>query len=529
MKFIQRDSPWRAIVNKLIQGGGTTRTLRKGKEAIGQGALCIFMTQSLNKVLEDAYYKAVNEIKINEDDIIFHQEVKEIIPEHTNFKGKLIIASKHPTYCKVLAQVILLARADEIPVVFVWDEYDTDCAGYEFISGSVKKDINLNALSEAADYVYCVSATNFAGVLTDWEWNEVIDLSVGREYLGFEDLEFFTVTKEHLEELTCGNITPAISTFLKDRYSEGVLIRVDRERAKHEDMKENIEKQLNLKATIINTDNNDVSPRDVKGILIANGSVPRAITLPSIHHEIVAFSGETPQNTIIQSLRILGYGKKLKTKNYILCDETDKQKLIVAHKVDKDIREKNILKQSKKERDNWLKTYEFPNGFNAISRDKNNHYLKTGVKHEKLSPLFKNLAEDIIKGMDVPILDSKITQKKLEQLTKRKNAGAYEGFWTADILVSNVSNTHPQQMVRSMERRKYIPIPDYINGNYVKAKRGNPNQGIWDLSYRSKFDYSSAKAVATLNPNGTYNVWHTLNQQDMVRLNSTAYTHERDM
>ena len=89
-----------------------------------------------------------------------------------------------------------------------------------------------------------VVPSNFAGVLTDWEWNEVIDLSVGREYLGFEDLEFFTVTKEHLEELTCGNITPAISTFLKDRYSEGVLIRVDRERAKHEDMKENIEKGM---------------------------------------------------------------------------------------------------------------------------------------------------------------------------------------------------------------------------------------------------------------------------------------------
>jgi len=508
------------IITKPIQGGGTTKAMGIARNTIEMGGLAIYSTQTLNTIEEDAIDKAKEQIDCN--NIILARDLKSMNLEQEDLAGKLIIYNKHSTYASRVIHAVALANKDGIYAANLHDEYDADGAGYEFFAKNVKKDKNLNALAGICTDTFCISATNFAGAITDWEWDNWEHIEPTEEYLGFKDCEILTVPTSDINTLIEGGITGMVKSFLESYWEEGILIRTDRYRVSHELIKNNI-KALGIPATIINTDNKN-SAKEVRGVVIALDSTPRAVTTPNLRHEMVAYGKKTPQNTIIQSLRILGYGKKGDRGNYIMCSNEDRDRILEAEEQENRIIEEGVLNLKKDKRLEWVHNLRVKKGSNPpLAKNKmNGHSTCTIKKQDLVQPLAKNVEKP---WEGVPILDEIVLQKDIP-----KHHGNYKKGWGAETVYNNLFNIHPQLMnktwvaLHGTRAHWAIPMKDE-EGNLLRVER-SPDTKLINVAGRQNIP-EGTKIVGTLTEHGNYTYWRVLARDEIEKINTYNVSYSR--
>lgn len=507
------------VITKPIQGGGTTKGMAIAQNTIERGGLAIYSTQTLNTIEEDAINKAKEQIDSN--NIILARDLKSMNVEQEDWAGKLIIYNKHASYAPKVFQAVALAMDRNLYRANIHDEYDADSIGYDHIA-NVKKDQNLNALATMCTDNFCISATNFAGAITDWDWDDWHHIEPTEEYLGFKDCELLGATTHDISTLVDGEITGMIKSFLERYWKEGILIRTERFRASHELIKNNIE-ELGIPATIINTDNKN-SAKDAKGVVIALDSTPRAVTTPNLRHQIVAYSDTTPNNTIVQSLRVLGYGKKGKEGNYIMSSNEDRARLDEAMEIETRIIEEQVLRLKKDKRLKWVENLRFKARSNPpLAKNKmNGHSSCTIKRQDAVLPLAKGIG---VAWEGVPILDTIVYQKDIPN-----NQGNYSMGWSAETVYNNLFNVHPQLMndswiaLHGTRAHWAIPMKD-DKGEFIRVEK-TPEARLINTAGRQSIPEGAA-IVGTLTEHGTYTYWKVLSASELEKLKTDVVAYKR--
>lgn len=356
-------NPLFSYIKKKVQQGGSTWALKR----------CLENRNRLNVFICDTSDTQVNQVRVRllesgvrSSDLVIKDEINKYSIKDDELYTKIIIINKHPSYSERLALILSIAKSMYNGTVLYWDESDYDSPNYEMPDPKSQKDVILTALARHCKEVVMITATVAGLALSETDFDKAIELEEPKpedNFLEFKDLKNIPVDKEYLIDFLSGNklTDPKIENFLTKYQPEGILVRAEH---KIEGM-QNIQAQLadrGFKTSVLAGDSY-VDPRTVRNILISYKMALRGITFLFIHHMILALPKNPTFADLVQLLRLLGWGKKLKTGNFIMCSPEDWQKIKDAH-VAEEIYKKSLelYADDHVKRHAWLKEQDFPKG-----------------------------------------------------------------------------------------------------------------------------------------------------------------------
>jgi len=374
-------NPSFAYIKKKVQQGGSTWALNH----------CINNRDRLNVFICDTSDTQVNQVVlrllesgVSSSDLVIKDEIYSYSIKDAELYNKIIIVNKHPSYSERLALLLSIAKSMYNGTVLYWDESDYDSPNYEMPDPKSQKDIILTALASHCKEVIMITATVAGLALSETDFENVIELDKPKpedDFLEFKDLKNIPIDKDYLIDFLSGNklTDPKIEEFLKKYQKEGILVR-----AIHliEGM-DVMASQLRLHGyqTSVLAGNSYVDPTSVKNILISYKMALRGITFPNMHHMILALPKNPTNADLVQLLRILGWNKKLKHGNYVMCSQEDWHKIKNAHEAEEIYKKSLELHyRDHKKRHAWLKEQSFPQGL-PLPNSKLNGWKRKTKQH----------------------------------------------------------------------------------------------------------------------------------------------------
>ena len=325
---------------KDVQAGGSVQMLKLAAENY-KSKTVLFITDTSEVQTDQVEYRAVNDFGIPKDKI--YKKKAEIIKAKGIIKSGLVIINK--TKSSIEAAWSALPKDPE-DVIIVWDEADYDAPGHNSDKGSdIVKHALLSKLCKHSNEVHFMTATTAGLVVSDISFTEVRVIQTSESYLGFEECELVRLGEEDVPDMLIkGELSPTLKNRFLDSAHEGVIIRTSRKLEDHSNIQNSLKTlDPNIPISVLNGNTKDtLDPRTVTGVVIAHQMAARGVSFPNICHAIVNFSKTTPQPTIVQALRNLGYGKR-KEKNYIIGSNESIYLVEEAFALEKTL--KNILEE----------------------------------------------------------------------------------------------------------------------------------------------------------------------------------------
>ena len=325
---------------KDVQAGGSVQMLKLAAENY-KSKTVLFITDTSEVQTDQVEYRAVNDFGIPKDKI--YKKKAEIIKAKGIIKSGLVIINK--TKSSIEAAWSALPKDPE-DVIIVWDEADYDAPGHNSDKGSdIVKHALLSKLCKHSNEVHFMTATTAGLVVSDISFTDVQVIQTSESYLGFEECELVRLGEEDVPDMLIkGELSPTLKNRFLDSAHEGVIIRTSRKLEDHSNIQNSLKTlDPNIPISVLNGNTKDtLDPRTVTGVVIAHQMAARGVSFPNICHAIVNFSKTTPQPTIVQALRNLGYGKR-KEKNYIIGSNESIYLVEEAFALEKTL--KNILEE----------------------------------------------------------------------------------------------------------------------------------------------------------------------------------------
>ncbi|MAO20456.1 MAG: hypothetical protein CMJ25_06860 [Phycisphaerae bacterium] len=302
---------------KDVQAGGSTKMLRLAAENYTEKTI-VFITDTSDVQTDQVETRAIHDHGIPKEYI--HTKKDEINKAGGIINSGLIITNKHKASLEATWSAL---PKDPNKVTIIWDEADYDAPGHDSSRGKqVAKHEHLNKLAKHASEIHYVSATVAGLVISDIVFTRIEFIENGEDYLSFSDCTLVNLGDEDVQEmLKTGEMSPTLKNFIVEYAHEGIFIRACKQVADMTAIVESI-KTLDLGVDVgtLNGDTkNSIDPKTFKGILNSFQMGARGVSFPNLKHTIQDYAETTPQPVIVQSLRNLGYGKKLK-KNFILAN-----------------------------------------------------------------------------------------------------------------------------------------------------------------------------------------------------------------
>lgn len=438
---------------KDVQAGGSTSAL-KYISSIYTKKLCVFVDDTSDVQIDQVYRRAVEVYNISEDCI--YKKAQEIKKIKGILTSGLIIVNKHKSSLESLWSVL---PKDSKDTIMFWDEADYDAPGHKnAISNSVQKHHHLDKLLKHVSECHFMTATQAGLVVSDLPFTDIYTISNGKEYLPYKEIKHKSLGDEDVAEmLKTGRMSPTLEDFLQSNWKDGIMIRSCR---KVEDM-ESIKKALGIlipeaDVQVLNgTTKEIVNPKTFKGILISFQMAARGVSFPNLKHIIVDFAKSTSQPVIVQSMRTLGYGKRLKNGNFVLGNSESLKKLDAAFEIEAQF--KDIMRDhhsNPEKRKELVRSLGITPELTILPPSKGN-----GFKHKKIKTSF-------VQEVDLPYcekLEEALIEKGelLHRVIPGKGIVPEWGSRSYEKGLSNCYNQPPQSPVR-LERGKVQQIsPDF--------------------------------------------------------------------
>ena len=461
---------WRGsiAVVKEIQGGGTTWALNFSAEAIISGKTIFYQTMTLDSVLEDMYEKA-EEVGIHLDNIIDARKLSTRSNNLEQYRGKIIVSNKHPTYFGelLLLKTLLEDRYGKQQQEFIWDEHDMDQPGFNFLNGKdgevPQKDTFNNIFFKRFYRRWFITGSNLATTASDIFWNHILYLHEGQEeemeqnLLRLEDLKHRKgLTRDFIKDYVAKDEGLYISNFIKNEEQAGIAEHIKTTLAK---MGENIDVQIR------NEENASTNLKTSTGFLIGHKSLPRAVSLPNHHHQAIHLSLTSHQASIIQRMRILGWGKKLSTGNYVICSDEDWDHLQWAIKMERKFGDPKLIALPPEERHKILQSEELNSKYKLLPNFKDNGFDEV----RQISEAWKKI--DTMFG--IPKSFAVVNYTIVSMWTKGKASGGTRRWAMNPFAMTQAIEKHPLDIrTDNMWARKKIIPPTQINGEWEYTEKG---------------------------------------------------------
>lgn len=368
---------------KDVQSGGSVLMLKLSAENY-KDKVVVFVADTSDAQVNQVVDRAEHDFGIPRDKIYKKKdEVKNI----GIIDNGLIVTNK--TRSSIAATWEALPK-DPDKVILIWDEADYDAPGHERDKNSdVAKHALLSKLSKHSSEIHYMTATVAGLAVSDLVFDEVIHLDTGENYLGYSDCTKVCLGDEDVTAmLQTGELSPTLKGRLLQLSEEGCIIRTCRKISDQNLVKEGIKKVFpEVEVTTFNGETKHLDPKTLGGIVISHQMAARGVSFPNIKHAIVDFNESTPQPVIVQSLRNLGYNKKLK-ENFILGNRKSLELVDNAFRVEKTYKKilteypDNPEKRKERIREHDLGYMDI----NILPLSKSN-----GFKHKKVKKEFKVL------------------------------------------------------------------------------------------------------------------------------------------
>lgn len=376
---------------KDVQAGGSTKMLQLAAKNYKEKVV-VFITDTSDVQTDQVETRAIHDHGIPEEHI--YKKKDEINKAKGIINSGLIITNKHKSSLEATWSAL---PKDPSKVIIVWDEADYDAPGHDNSTGKqVLKHEHLNKLAKHAKEIHYVSATVAGLVVSDIAFTRIEPIENEEDYLGFSDCTLVSLGDEDVQEmLKTGEMSPTLKNFIIKHAHEGIFIRACRE---VEDMTAIVEslKKLNLGvdvATLNGGTKHNIDPKTFSGILTSFQMGARGVSFPKLKHTIQDYANTTSQPAIVQSLRNLGYGKKLK-ENFILAStsslsiledafavEEKMKKILAKYPGDPEERKKEVREM---QLDKYLCILPKEKGNSFINRTSKNRFeIKTKLPYTK--------------------------------------------------------------------------------------------------------------------------------------------------
>lgn len=325
---------------KDVQAGGSVQMLKLAAENY-RSKTVLFITDTSEVQTDQVEYRAINDFGIPKD--MIYKKKAEIIKAKGIIKSGLIIINKTKSSIESAWSAI---PKDPEDVIIVWDEADYDAPGHTSDKGSdiIKHEL-LDKLSKHSNEIHYMTATTAGLVISDIDFTEVRRIKTSESYLRYEECELVRLGEEDVPDMLIkGDLSPTLKNRFLNSAHEGVIIRTSRKMEDHSNIQDSLKAlDPNISVSVLNGNTKDtIEPRTVTGVVIAHQMAARGVSFPNVCHAIVNFSKTTPQPTIVQALRNLGYGKR-KEKNYIIGSNESIYLVEEAFSLEKTL--KNILEE----------------------------------------------------------------------------------------------------------------------------------------------------------------------------------------
>lgn len=364
---------------KDVQAGGSTRMVKEASE-VYEDHLTVFIADTSDVQVDQVEHRAINDFGI--PPACIYKKKAGIVAHKGIINSGLIISNKHPSSLEATWSAL---PKDPDSVTLVWDEPDCDAPNHNYDTSTVLKHGHLNKLSKHASKIHYLSATTAGLVVSDTEFTDIVEIENGSDYLGFDDCEFINLGDEDVSGmLKTGEMSPTLKNFIVDHCHEGIFIRACKEVADMTAIVESIAK-LNLDVDVVTLNGetkHTIDPKTFKGILISFQMGARGVSFPHLKHTIQDYSATTPQPAIVQSMRHLGYGKKL-TKNYIAGSRSSLALLKEAFKIEQKM--KDILRKfpgDPEKRKEEVRNLTLDEDLCILPKDKSNGFKRTTSKFD---------------------------------------------------------------------------------------------------------------------------------------------------
>ena len=325
---------------KDVQAGGSTKMLRLAADNYTKKVV-VFITDTSDVQTDQVETRALQDHGIPKESI--YKKKDQINKAGGIINSGLIITNKHKGSLEATWSAL---PKDPNKVIIVWDEADYDAPGHNSnIGKQVQKHEHLNKLAKHASEIHYVSATVAGLVVSDIEFTKIEVIENGEDYLGFSDCTLISLGDEDVQEmLKTGEMSPTLKNFFVEHADEGVFIRACREVADMTAIVESTEAlDLGVNVVTLNGDTKDsIDPKTFEGVLATFKMGARGVSFNNLRHTVQDYSSNTPQPVIVQSLRNLGYGKKLE-QNFILASTSSVSLLEEAFAVE-DMMKKILVK-----------------------------------------------------------------------------------------------------------------------------------------------------------------------------------------
>lgn len=321
---------------KDVQAGGSTKMLQLAAENYKEKVV-VFITDTSDVQTDQVEHRAIHDHNIAKDSI--YKKKDEINKAGGIINSGLIITNKHKSSLEATWSAL---PKDPEKVIIIWDEADYDAPGHNTpIGKQIGKHEHLNKLAKHANEIHYVSATVAGLVISDIQFTDICVIETGEDYLGFSDCTLINLGDEDVQEmLKTGEMSPTLKNFIEKYAKEGIFIRACKG---VEDMTSIVSSIEHLAPDIsFNSLNGltkkNVDPKTVDGVLVSFQMGARGVSFPLLAHSVQDYNENTPQPTIVQSVRNLGYGKK-RRENFILGSKNSLDLLEKAFSVEEKMKE----------------------------------------------------------------------------------------------------------------------------------------------------------------------------------------------